>query len=36
VSKLEQQFDAVTKLPKGEQRIVARFLDTMIAGSATG
>jgi transcriptional regulator with XRE-family HTH domain len=31
VSKLEQQLDAIARLPKAEQKIVSRFLDTMIA-----
>lgn len=35
-SRFEQQIDAVARLPKGEQRIVTRFLDTMIAQSAIG
>jgi transcriptional regulator with XRE-family HTH domain len=31
ISKLEQQLDAIARLPKAEQKIVSRFLDTMIA-----
>ena len=31
VSRLEQQLDAIAKLPRAEQKIVSRFLDTMIA-----
>lgn len=34
VSRLEQQLDAVTRLPRAEQKIVTRFLDTMIAQHA--
>ena len=34
VSRLEQQLDAVARLPKAEQKIVTRFLDTMIAQHA--
>ena len=32
VSKLEQQFDAVAKLPKAEQRFVSKMLDNALAG----
>lgn len=36
VSRLEQQLDAIARLPKAEQKIVSRFLDTMIAQHITG
>jgi transcriptional regulator with XRE-family HTH domain len=32
VSKLEQQFEAVAKLPKAEQRFVSKMLDNALAG----
>ena len=35
VSRLEQQLDAITRLPRAEQKIVSRFLETMIAQHAT-
>jgi transcriptional regulator with XRE-family HTH domain len=35
VSRLEQQLDAIAKLPRAEQKIVSRFLETMIAQHAT-
>jgi transcriptional regulator with XRE-family HTH domain len=34
VSRLEQQLDAVTRLPKGEQRFVSKMLDNVLAGNA--
>jgi transcriptional regulator with XRE-family HTH domain len=34
VSKLEQQFDAIAKLPKAEQRFVSKMLDNALAGQA--
>jgi hypothetical protein len=35
VSRLEQQLDAIGRLPRAEQKIVSRFLETMIAQHAT-
>jgi transcriptional regulator with XRE-family HTH domain len=32
VSKLEQQFDAIAKLPKAEQKFVSKMLDNALAG----
>lgn len=36
VSRLEQQLDAIARLPKAKQKIVATFLDAMLAGSQSG
>ena len=38
VSRLEQQLDAIARLPKAKQKIVATFLDAMLAqhGSISG
>jgi transcriptional regulator with XRE-family HTH domain len=33
-SRLEQQIDAVTRLPKAEQRVVSKLLDAMLAQHA--
>ena len=35
-SRLEQQLDAIGRLPKAKQKIVATFLDAMLAGSQSG
>jgi transcriptional regulator with XRE-family HTH domain len=35
VSKLEQQFEAVAKLPKAEQRFVSKMLDNALAGQTS-
>ena len=33
-SRLEQQLDAITRLPKAQQKFVASMLDTVLAGQA--
>jgi hypothetical protein len=34
-SRIEQQLDAITKLPKAQQKFVASMLDTVLAGQTT-